>query len=154
MIITTTAIDDGIQISFHYFSPSSFDWFHFALAAIKSISTNNEYSTLVSKGKCLSAVSIGTRQMVSNSVSLRSRDLEYSHSPLCLSTESLKRYFTQFGNVTHCLVMRDSQTGRSRGFAFLTFEDPKAVNSVMVREHFLDGKIVRPLGLPYTRFPD
>ena len=38
--------------------------------------------------------------------------------------------------------MRDS-TGRSRCFAFLTFEDPASVNAVMVREHFLDGKIVR-----------
>ena len=38
--------------------------------------------------------------------------------------------------------MRDAG-GRSRGFAFLTFEDPAAVNAVMVREHFLDGKVVR-----------
>jgi len=37
--------------------------------------------------------------------------------------------------------MRDS-TGRSRCFAFLTFDDPASVNAVMVREHFLDGKIV------------
>lgn len=36
--------------------------------------------------------------------------------------------------------MRDAD-GRSRGFAFLTFEDPAAVNAVMVREHYLDGKI-------------
>ncbi|KAK5043294.1 hypothetical protein LTR13_001065 [Exophiala sideris] len=40
--------------------------------------------------------------------------------------------------------MRDSATGRSRGFGFLTFKDPKTVNTVMVKEHFLDGKIVRP----------
>lgn len=39
--------------------------------------------------------------------------------------------------------MRDSATGRSRGFGFLTFRDPKTVNTVMVKEHFLDGKIVR-----------
>lgn len=38
--------------------------------------------------------------------------------------------------------MRDPNTGRSRGFAFLTFDDPKSVNSVMVKEHFLDGKMV------------
>jgi RNA-binding protein Musashi len=41
--------------------------------------------------------------------------------------------------------MRDSATGRSRGFGFLTFRDPKTVNTVMVKEHYLDGKIVRPL---------
>lgn len=38
--------------------------------------------------------------------------------------------------------MRDGSTGRSRGFGFLTFKDPKTVNIVMVKEHFLDGKIV------------
>lgn len=38
--------------------------------------------------------------------------------------------------------MRDNNTGRSRGFGFLTFKDAKTVNVVMVKEHFLDGKIV------------
>lgn len=37
--------------------------------------------------------------------------------------------------------MRDA-AGRSRCFAFLTFEEPASVNAVMVREHFLDGKVV------------
>lgn len=38
--------------------------------------------------------------------------------------------------------MRDGATGRSRGFGFLTFKDAKTVNIVMVKEHYLDGKIV------------
>jgi RNA-binding protein Musashi len=41
--------------------------------------------------------------------------------------------------------MRDGPSGRSRGFGFLTFKDPRTVNVVMVKEHFLDGKIVRAL---------
>jgi RNA-binding protein Musashi len=41
--------------------------------------------------------------------------------------------------------MRENQTGRSRGFGFLTFRDPKCVNAVMVKEHILDGKIVTTL---------
>ena len=60
-----------------------------------------------------------------------------------LYAESLKDYFSQFGEVQECTVMRDAATGRSRGFGFLTFRDPKTVNIVMVKEHFLDGKIVR-----------
>ena len=40
--------------------------------------------------------------------------------------------------------MREA-SGRSRGFGFLTFKDPRVVNTVMVKEHFLDGKIVRAL---------
>jgi RNA-binding protein Musashi len=58
------------------------------------------------------------------------------------TVESLQDYFSQFGEVVECTVMRDSNTGRSRGFGFLTFKDAKTVNVVMVKEHFLDGKIV------------
>ncbi len=54
--------------------------------------------------------------------------------------EGLKKYFEQFGRVEACTIMRDA-TGRSRCFAFLTFEEPASVNAVMVREHYLDGKI-------------
>ncbi|KAJ7226630.1 hypothetical protein B0H12DRAFT_1148941 [Mycena haematopus] len=57
--------------------------------------------------------------------------------------DSLRTYFTQFGKVDACTIMRDA-AGRSRCFAFLTFEDPASVNAVMVREHFLDGKIIDP----------
>ncbi|KAL0570019.1 hypothetical protein V5O48_011938 [Marasmius crinis-equi] len=40
-------------------------------------------------------------------------------------------------------IMRDP-SGTSRGFAFLTFEDGSVVNSVITREHFLDGKTIDP----------
>lgn len=62
-------------------------------------------------------------------------------------SESLKEYFSKFGEVQECTVMRDGASGRSRGFGFLTFKDPRTVNVVMVKEHYLDGKIVR------TAFP-
>ncbi|KAJ7031148.1 hypothetical protein C8F04DRAFT_1364599 [Mycena alexandri] len=57
--------------------------------------------------------------------------------------ESLRTYFSQFGKVDACTIMRDA-AGRSRCFAFLTFDEPASVNAVMVREHFLDGKIIDP----------
>ncbi|CAG8780620.1 21126_t:CDS:2, partial [Racocetra persica] len=57
---------------------------------------------------------------------------------------SLKTYFSQFGEVTDCIVMRDPNTSRSRGFGFLTFVDPSVVNTVLVKEHQLDGKIIDP----------
>ena len=68
-------------------------------------------------------------------------------SDCLLSIEGLKNYFEQFGRVEACTIMRDP-TGRSRCFAFLTFEDPASVNAVMVREHFLDGKVVSTLIFP------
>jgi len=47
--------------------------------------------------------------------------------------------------------MRDGASGRSRGFGFLTFKDARTVNIVMVKEHYLDGKIVR-LDLQFMSF--
>ncbi|EGN94846.1 hypothetical protein SERLA73DRAFT_61826 [Serpula lacrymans var. lacrymans S7.3] len=57
--------------------------------------------------------------------------------------EGLRKYFSEFGKVDACTIMRDPD-GRSRGFAFLTFDDPESVNAVMIREHYLDGKAIDP----------
>jgi len=57
--------------------------------------------------------------------------------------EGLRNYFSEFGKVEDCTILRDAD-GRSRGFAFLTFEDPSSVNAVMVRDHVLDGKTIDP----------
>ena len=65
--------------------------------------------------------------------------------------ETLRDYFSQFGKVDACTIMRD-QAGRSRCFAFLTFEEPASVNAVMVREHFLDGKVVSLSRLGYRAY--
>ena len=58
------------------------------------------------------------------------------------NAEGLRNYFSEFGKVDACTIVRDAD-GKSRGFAFLTFEDPASVNAVMIREHFLDNKAVR-----------
>ena len=65
--------------------------------------------------------------------------------------DGMRAYFEQFGDVTHCTIMRDPHTDRSRGFGFLTFRDSAAVNVVMVKEHHLDGKIVRRAVRPRFR---
>ncbi|KAK7680704.1 hypothetical protein QCA50_016272 [Cerrena zonata] len=40
--------------------------------------------------------------------------------------------------------MRDAATGRSRGFAFLSFDNPSSVDAVILKEHILDGKLIDP----------
>ncbi|KAK0189737.1 hypothetical protein F5146DRAFT_932387 [Armillaria mellea] len=57
--------------------------------------------------------------------------------------EGLRDYFSQFGKVDAVTIMRDP-SGTSRGFAFLTFEDPAAVQVVTAQDHFLDGKAIDP----------
>ena len=42
-------------------------------------------------------------------------------------------YFSQFGEVIDCVVMKNSGTNRSRGFGFVTFEDPSRIEAVLAR---------------------
>lgn len=99
-------------------------------------------------GRCSSVDLIGIRQMVHILLFylLLNRFFDTSF------VDTLRDYFTQFGKVDACTIMRDA-AGRSRCFAFLTFEDPASVNAVMVREHVLDGKIVRFCSHLYTTTP-
>jgi len=61
------------------------------------------------------------------------------------SQEKLREYFGQFGSVTDVLVMKDPITQRSRGFGFITFATPEAVDRVLsVPSHSLDGKKIDP----------
>ncbi|XP_063439318.1 RNA-binding protein Musashi homolog Rbp6-like [Mytilus trossulus] len=54
--------------------------------------------------------------------------------------DSLWNYFNQFGNVTDAVVIMDRQTGRSRGFGFVTFQDPNCVSKVIDQGHKIDGR--------------
>jgi len=44
---------------------------------------------------------------------------------------SLRRGFEQFGNVTDAVVVKDRETGRSRGFGFVTFDDETSANAAI-----------------------
>ncbi|KAL9903272.1 RNA-binding protein Musashi homolog Rbp6 isoform 9-T12 [Glossina fuscipes fuscipes] len=61
------------------------------------------------------------------------------------SPESLKDYFSRFGDISEAMVMKDPSTRRSRGFGFITFSDPASVDKVLAQgTHELDGKKVDP----------
>ncbi|XP_033901950.1 RNA-binding protein Musashi homolog 1 isoform X3 [Acipenser ruthenus] len=59
--------------------------------------------------------------------------------------EGLKEYFSKFGDVKECMVMRDPVTKRSRGFGFVTFVDQTGVDKVLAQpRHELDSKTIDP----------
>ncbi|XP_043924823.1 RNA-binding protein Musashi homolog 1 isoform X3 [Protopterus annectens] len=59
--------------------------------------------------------------------------------------EGLKEYFSKFGDVKECMVMRDPVTKRSRGFGFVTFTDQAGVDKVLAQpRHELDSKTIDP----------
>ncbi|VTJ65931.1 Hypothetical predicted protein [Marmota monax] len=68
------------------------------------------------------------------------------------SPDSLRDYFSKFGEIRECMVMRDPTTKRSRGFGFVTFADPASVDKVLGQPHHeLDSKTTgyKPVVLPF-----
>lgn len=70
-----------------------------------------------------------------------------------LSLQSdIKSYFETFGRVANCTLLVDKSSGKSRGFAFVTIEDPsnddhiysdgEFKDKVLTRKHEINGKIV------------
>uniref|UniRef100_A0A0X3NKB7 RNA-binding protein Musashi homolog Rbp6 n=1 Tax=Schistocephalus solidus TaxID=70667 RepID=A0A0X3NKB7_SCHSO len=59
--------------------------------------------------------------------------------------DKLKFYFQKYGEIKNSLIMRDIVTKKSRGFGFVTFVDPNAVESVLNdAPHMLDSKRIEP----------
>lgn len=53
-------------------------------------------------------------------------------------------YFIKFGKVTDCQIMRERDTGKSRGFGFVAFDSDEAVIKILEhpKEHNIDHKRV------------
>jgi len=59
------------------------------------------------------------------------------------SDESFRNYFSKFGTIKDCVLMRDKATNASRGFGFITYADPMSLNEVLKeRPHTLDNKVI------------
>jgi len=60
-----------------------------------------------------------------------------------LEQEDLQQYFLEFGNVQSVEVVTDRETGKKRGFAFITFDDCDAVDKIVLRKnHLINGQHV------------
>ncbi len=59
--------------------------------------------------------------------------------------DTLKAHFAQWGDIVDCVVMRDPQTKRSRGFGFITYCKSSMVDAAQkARPHKVDGREVEP----------
>ncbi|CAH1797499.1 unnamed protein product [Owenia fusiformis] len=59
--------------------------------------------------------------------------------------ESLLKFFSKWGEVCDCVVMKNQTTGKSRGFGFVTYKDPDCVKKVFqTGTHVLDGRTIDP----------
>ncbi len=59
--------------------------------------------------------------------------------------DGLMRAFSEFGEVTEAKVITDRETGRSRGFGFVTFTDGAAADKAIkeMDSSSLDGRSIR-----------
>lgn len=65
----------------------------------------------------------------------------------------LKGYFSYYGRVTESIILTDPITEKSRGFGFVTFENPDAVDYALASApHYLDGKTIDPKRLLTRHF--
>jgi len=58
------------------------------------------------------------------------------------TTEKLVDHFKKYGEIIDSVIMKDRGTGHPRGFGFVTYSDPSAVDAVMKDTHTLDGRTV------------
>ena len=45
--------------------------------------------------------------------------------------DDLREFYSQFGEITDCIVMKDKSTGKSRGFGFVTYSNASMVDEAM-----------------------
>jgi len=51
-----------------------------------------------------------------------------------VTEEEFKEYFSQFGNVVEATLMSNKDTGRPRGFGFITFDNDQSVEAVLAKQ--------------------
>jgi RNA-binding protein Musashi len=61
-----------------------------------------------------------------------------------VSQEEFKHVFSQFGPVLNAILMSDHQTGKPRGFGFITFENEESVAKALAADH-IDIKVQEPV---------
>ncbi len=61
------------------------------------------------------------------------------------SDESLRTHFEEFGEVTETKIVTDRETGRSRGFGFVTYAEEANANEAKdaLNNSELDGRTIR-----------
>ncbi|GIY75507.1 hypothetical protein CEXT_318551 [Caerostris extrusa] len=64
------------------------------------------------------------------SVNVRYRKLFVGGIDSDVTENDLKAYFEKFGVITGCTIHRNRDTGKSRGFGFVTFKDPSSIDDV------------------------
>lgn len=66
---------------------------------------------------------------------------DFSFFALLYVEGDVENYFKRFGEVVDCSIMRDNMTGRSRGFAFVTFKERNVESINALRQTIFDPQV-------------
>ena len=73
---------------------------------------------------------------------IRTKKIFVGGLPHNTTDEEFRTYFVQFGEITDAQVMVARDTGRSRGFGFVSFQTEDIVDVIMGQNHEIGGKQV------------
>ena len=65
--------------------------------------------------------------------------------PFKMRDEDLKELFSQYGEVSEAVIIKDKYTGRSKGFGFVTFADDEAAQQAIseMNDKEIEGRALR-----------
>lgn len=66
--------------------------------------------------------------------------------------ETLREHFSKYGTVVSAVIAKDGITGNPRGFAFVSFTEPSAVDNALRDAHEILGRMVCPHNLILIKF--
>mmetsp|Transcript_50220 Transcript_50220/g.116594 ORF Transcript_50220/g.116594 Transcript_50220/m.116594 type:complete len:304 (-) Transcript_50220:203-1114(-) len=70
--------------------------------------------------------------------------------------DMVRQYFSQYGSIIDCVVMKDRGSMRSRGFGFVQFDRPEPVDQIIAdyASHHVDGKWIEvKKAIPQDQMP-
>jgi RNA recognition motif. (a.k.a. RRM, RBD, or RNP domain) len=61
--------------------------------------------------------------------------------PVRIEKQGIMDFFSQFGAIKYCKIKKNSKTGRSLGYAYITFEDSMIAQSLINKQIEFEGRI-------------
>ena len=63
--------------------------------------------------------------------------------PWSVTNDSLREMFAQYGEITEAIIINDRETGRSKGFGFVTFaKEERAQKALEMRGKEIEGRTI------------
>lgn len=100
--------------------------------------TNGEATELATNGE---ANTNGKADKAKNSIPEYFRKVFVGSLNYTTTEETMREHFSKFGEIVDCVIMKESKSGKSRGFGFVTYQEQAMVDELMKgRPHKLDGR--------------